>query len=93
MTAMPEQTEAVAVQVRYFAGARAAAGVPEETVRLSGPTTVSDVISAVLDLRGEGLAKVLPACSFLLDGVAVRDRGTTVPASATLDVLPPFAGG
>ncbi|MER5391488.1 MoaD/ThiS family protein [Saccharopolyspora sp. NPDC002686] len=93
MTAMPEQTEAVAVQVRYFAGARAAAGVPEETVRLSGPTTVSDVISAVLDLRGEGLAKVLPACSFLLDGVAVRDRGTAVPASATLDVLPPFAGG
>lgn len=90
---MPEQVEVVAVQVRYFAGARAAAGVPEETLRLTGPTTVSDVISAVLDLHDEGLAKVLPACSFLLDGIAVRDRGTAVPASATLDVLPPFAGG
>ncbi|KAA5829471.1 MoaD/ThiS family protein [Saccharopolyspora hirsuta] len=93
MTAVPDQVDTVAVQVRYFAGARAAAGVPEETVRLATPVTVSDVIAAVLDLHDEGLAKVLPACSFLLDGVAVRDRRAEVPAEATLDVLPPFAGG
>ncbi|MDA3648268.1 MoaD/ThiS family protein [Saccharopolyspora indica] len=92
MTTLPEQVE-TAVQVRYFAGARAAAGVPEETVRLAGPATVSDVIAAVLELHGDGLSKVLPACSFLLDGVAVRDRLAEVPAQATLDVLPPFAGG
>ncbi|MER7015543.1 MoaD/ThiS family protein [Saccharopolyspora sp. NPDC000359] len=93
MTAVPEQVGTVSVQVRYFAGARAAAGVPEEAVRLAAPVTVSDVLAAVLELHDEGLAKVLPACSFLLDGVAVRDRGTGVPAQATLDVLPPFAGG
>ncbi|MEB3369281.1 MoaD/ThiS family protein [Saccharopolyspora mangrovi] len=102
MTAVSEHSagsakRAVSVQVRYFAGARAAAGVPEETVRLSpaegSAPTVSDVIAAALNQHDEKLAKVLPACSFLLDGVAVRDRATRIPADATLDVLPPFAGG
>lgn len=85
------------MQVRYFAGARAAAGVREETVRITRPSggtvTASDVIAAALNLHDERLAKVLPACSFLLDGVAVRDRGIEVADGATLDVLPPFAGG
>ncbi|SFS56425.1 MoaD/ThiS family protein [Saccharopolyspora flava] len=99
MTAVSEQSagpaeDAVSVQVRYFAGARAAAGVPEETVLLTGAApTVSDAIAAALNQHDEKLAKVMPACSFLLDGVAVRDRGTSIPANATLDVLPPFAGG
>ncbi|MBB5153827.1 MoaD/ThiS family protein [Saccharopolyspora phatthalungensis] len=96
MTTLPGQVRTVAVQVRYFAGARAAAGVPEETVRVSrtgGTVTAADVIAAALDRHDENLAKVLPACSFLLDGVAVRDRGIQVADDATLDVLPPFAGG
>ncbi|MGH3589402.1 MAG: MoaD/ThiS family protein, partial [Pseudonocardia sp.] len=37
--------------------------------------------------------KVLTACSFLLDSVAVRDRATPLRSGAELDVLPPFAGG
>ncbi|MGP4019398.1 MoaD/ThiS family protein [Saccharopolyspora sp. 5N708] len=97
MTAPPEQMKTVAVRVRYFAGARAAAGVQEETVRIPRPgdraVTVSDAIAAALNLHDEKLTKVLPACSFLLDGVAVRDRGVEVADDATLDVLPPFAGG
>ncbi|TDC87613.1 MoaD/ThiS family protein [Saccharopolyspora aridisoli] len=102
MTAVSEQSagparSSVSVQVRYFAGARAAAGVREETVRLHRPDgaapTVSDAIAAALNQHDEKLAKVLPACSFLLDGVAVRDRSTRIPGDATLDVLPPFAGG
>jgi molybdopterin converting factor small subunit len=86
----------VAVTVRYFAGARAAAGVPEETVRVAragGPTTVADVIAAALTLHPDRLAHVVPSCSFLLDGVAVRDHGRAVDDGAFLDVLPPFAGG
>lgn len=97
MTALPDQARTVAVQVRYFAGARAAAGVPEETVRVARPdgaaVTAADVIAAALNLHDEKLSKVLPACSFLLDGVAVRDRSIEVSDDATLDVLPPFAGG
>jgi sulfur-carrier protein len=79
--------------VRYFAGARAAAGVPEEKVELPDPATVGDVVSLVEREHGDGLARVLTACSFLLDGVAVHDPHTPVPDNAELDVLPPFAGG
>ncbi|GAA4889390.1 MoaD/ThiS family protein [Saccharopolyspora cebuensis] len=97
MTIPAEQAETVAVRVRYFAGARAAAGVAEETVRVAPgpgcPATAADVIQAVLERHGEALAKVVAACSFLLDGVAVRDRGVAVPDGSALDVLPPFAGG
>ncbi len=83
------------MHVRYFAGARAAAGTDEETVRLEANTTPVDaaaVIDALHD-RHTSLASVLPACSFLLAGLAVRDRSVAVPDGSTLDVLPPFAGG
>ncbi|MET1071575.1 MAG: MoaD/ThiS family protein [Umezawaea sp.] len=84
---MPELT------VRYFAGARAAAGVPDESIPLVGDATVADVLTLVHQRHGEPLARVLAAASFLLDGVAVRDRGIQVRSGALLDVLPPFAGG
>ncbi|HET8640567.1 MAG TPA: MoaD/ThiS family protein, partial [Pseudonocardiaceae bacterium] len=43
--------------------------------------------------HGERMARVLAAASFLVDGVACHDRGAPLPAGATVDVLPPFAGG
>ncbi|MGW3473266.1 MoaD/ThiS family protein [Saccharopolyspora sp. NPDC000995] len=55
-------------------------------------TSASDVIDAVLGRHGEQLAKVIPACSFLLNGVAVRDRSVEVADGAEFDVLPPVAG-
>lgn len=80
--------------VQYFAGARAAAGVPDETFELPGDAaTVAATIEAIRRRHGDRLARVLPACSFLLDGVAVRDHDTPVASGARLDVLPPFAGG
>lgn len=80
--------------VRYFAGARAAVGVSDESLELpAGATTVGAAIDAVRARHGERVARVLPACSFLLDGVAVRDHDTPVWSGAQLDVLPPFAGG
>jgi molybdopterin synthase sulfur carrier subunit len=85
------------VTVRYFAGARAAAGVAEETLRLARPAagrvTAADVIEAVLELHPERLERVVASCSFLLNGVAVRDRAVEVAHASELDVLPPFAGG
>ncbi|WP_425426928.1 MoaD/ThiS family protein [Actinopolyspora mzabensis] len=88
----------VAVRVRYFAGARAAAGIAEETLRVSPsaaarPVSAADVIRAVLAAHEEPLARVVRACGFLLDGVAVRDEAVPVPDGAEFDVLPPFAGG
>lgn len=81
------------VIVRYFAGARAAAGVAEERVALAPLGSVADALAAVAALRGPALAQVLPSCSFLLDGIAVHDQGTVVPDGSELDILPPFAGG
>ena len=84
---MPELT------VRYFAGARAAAGVSDESISLNGDPTVADVLVLVRERHGEPLGRVLAAASYLLDGVAVRDRSIPVRSGALLDVLPPFAGG
>jgi molybdopterin synthase sulfur carrier subunit len=81
------------VRVRYFAGARAAAGTAEESIQLPAGSTVHDAVTAMASRHGEGLSRVLAASSFLVDGVAVRDRSVVLPDGAGLDVLPPFAGG
>jgi sulfur-carrier protein len=75
--------------VRYFAGARAAAGVTEEKVEAA---SLGELIATVGAGRPK-LAEVLRACSFLVDGLARKDRSAPLPGSATVDVLPPFAGG
>ena len=87
-------TVSTAVNIRYFAGARAAAGVAGEDLLLDSPEpTVALVVSAIGERHGSKLGKVLAASSFLLDGVAVRDTSNRLPDGAELDVLPPFAGG
>ncbi len=86
---------ATVVTVRYFAAARAAAGLPSENLDIGDGegATVADALDAIASRHGEALRKVLAACSFLLDSVAVRDRTTPLRPGAELDVLPPFAGG
>ncbi|MBI5338755.1 MAG: MoaD/ThiS family protein [Mycolicibacterium rufum] len=80
------------VTVRYFAAARAAAGVEHETVELHPGATVADLVDT-LRSRGSALSAVLARCSYLRDGVAVRDTRTPLGDGQTVDVLPPFAGG
>ena len=80
------------VTVRYFAAARAAAGVETEQVDLPAGASVEILLKA-LRSSDDALARVLDRCSFLLDEVAVRDRAVPLGAATTLDVLPPFAGG
>ena len=81
------------VTVRYFAGARAAAGCAEDVLEAASGAVVQDVIGRIAARHGAKLAGVLPACSLLLDEVAVRDRSVPVADGSVLDVLPPFAGG
>jgi len=85
-------TTTLAVTVRYFAAARAAAGAEVETIHLPSGTTVAGLVDR-LGARDAELAKVLKRCSFLCDGFAVRDAGVTLEAEQIIDVLPPFAGG
>ena len=82
----------MAVTVRYFAAAAAAAGVDTETLDLAKNSTIATLVEHLSD-RDEELARVLKRCSYLLDGVAVRDMDKPVSTSQTVDVLPPFAGG
>ncbi len=79
----------MAVTVRLFAAARAAAGVSELVV--SAGTLESVLADAVA--AGPGLVTVLPQCSFLLNEVSVREKHSVVNDGDVVDVLPPFAGG
>lgn len=77
------------VLVRYWAGARAAAGVDEE--RVAGVTTVGELV-ARLSASHPALGPVLPVCSVLVGGRAGAGDDP-VPPGAVVEVLPPFAGG
>ena len=78
------------VTVRYFAGARAAAGVDTETCEAA---TLDERVGRVVAAHGERLERVLTACSFLVYGTQTRDRALPLGPGAVVDVLPPFAGG
>jgi molybdopterin converting factor small subunit len=78
--------------VRYFAGARAAAGLDEETVEVPDVATVDGLAEALAQRHGPALARVLAASTFLVDEVpGGRDR--PLHGARAVDVLPPFAGG
>lgn len=82
----------IQVTVRYFAGAQAAAGRPEELVELPGVVTVADLSARLAERHGPDLERVLQAASFLVDEV-VAGADRRVNAGSSVDVLPPFAGG
>jgi molybdopterin converting factor small subunit len=82
----------IEVTVRYFAAARAAAGAESETMAMRDGATVAELVDS-LAARSTRLATVLSRCSYLRDGIAVRDDALALSAGDTLDVLPPFAGG
>ena len=76
--------------VRYFAAARAAAGTDHERVEA---TTVADLRRVLVEQHGDRLARVLTACSLLVDGAVNRDPDQSLVGVDEVDVLPPFAGG
>lgn len=78
------------LEVRYFAGARAAAGLSSERIAAS---SLDELVESLAERHGERLTMVLKAASFLVNGLACHDRKAALPPGATVDVLPPFAGG
>lgn len=77
--------------IRYFAAARAAVGVDSEQYEVQGHERVGDIFDRLAQAH-PALRSVLPRCSVLLDSIAAPTT-RTIGAAATLDVLPPFAGG
>lgn len=84
----------MSVTVRYWAAAKAAAGVAEEKLDAAG--TLASVLEAVRAAHDDELDRVLGRCSYLVDEVSPgRTPHADVPVAdgAVVDVLPPFAGG
>jgi len=79
--------------IRYWAGARAAAGVASEQ---TSATTLGEALLLARSTRDDRFGQVLSVCSFVVDGapVGARDHADVVLVDGGLvDVLPPFAGG
>ncbi|WP_040159428.1 MoaD/ThiS family protein [Mobilicoccus massiliensis] len=76
------------VTLRYWAAAAAATGVDSEEHSCG---TVGEILDAATT-RHPDLARVRQVASVIVDGVPARDD-VEVPAGATVEILPPFAGG
>lgn len=86
------------VRLRYWAAARAAAGVAEDLVEVPGPCSLADLKARALDLHGSSprFAAVLEVCSVLVDDRPVGSddpEHVVVRPGETVEFLPPFAGG
>lgn len=79
------------VTVRYFAAAADAAGREQEVVVFDSAPTLGLLHDRLLESYGAAMGRVLRSGSFLVDGTVSTDRAAAV--GATVDVLPPFAGG
>ena len=83
------------ITIRYWAAAKAAAGVAEEAVEA---VTLADALNAAVagQKPGSRLREVLARSSFLVDadpvGRAARES-VILGDGAVIEVLPPFAGG
>jgi molybdopterin converting factor small subunit len=89
--------ETTVIRVRYWAAAKAAAGTDSDDVPVNGPTTLAELRTAAAALHpGTRLAEVLSACSTLVgeQPVGRADPATyVVEPGASVEFLPPFAGG
>ena len=85
------------VTVRYWAGARAAAGTAEDDFAVDGAMTLADLVSLVLERHpGDRMARTVAVCSVLLGDRPVRSQdpaSVVVEPGSVVELLPPFAGG
>ena len=73
--------------VRFWAGARRAAGTDQET---TDAATIKELRSELA--ARPALMPVVEVSTFLVDGVQADDL-TVLAAGSLVDVLPPYAGG
>ena len=87
--------ETQVITVRYWAAARAATGHTTETWARSAPVTLAELLDELVR-RHPDAARVLGVCSVLVGDqpVGSSDPGAVViEPGATVELLPPFAGG
>ncbi len=79
--------------IRYWAAAKAAAGVAEEPYEAR---TLAEALENAQRTRDVEFARVVVRSSFLINGDPVGTRphdDLELAEGATIEVLPPFAGG
>ena len=76
-------------QVNLYAAARAALG--QSQIQLAA-TNLGELVT-VLSATDAKLAKLLPTCTYLLNGIACEDLDRQLLEGDQIDVLPQFAGG
>lgn len=85
------------IEVRYWAAAKSAAGTPSDRFEVDGPLTLAEVVRRAAALHADTrLPEVLKVCSALIGDrpVGSQDPGAVeVEPGATVEFLPPFAGG
>lgn len=86
-----------AVTVHYWASARAAAGVAEERIPVTGPLSLAALVEQAAARHPDSrLAEVLAVCAVLVGDrpASAEDRAeVTVAPGDVVEFLPPFAGG
>lgn len=93
-----EKSTARPIVVRYWAAARAAAGVETDAVEAPSETTLDQVLETVRlrHLDSPKFKDVVSVCSILIGdrpvGTAEPDQVVVRPGD-TVELLPPFAGG
>ena len=96
-TAAPAADETQVITVRYWASARSAAGVEADQLSVTGPISLSEVLSRAIALHpGSRLSEVLQVCSVLVGDrpVSSEEPGDVqVAPGSSVEFLPPFAGG
>jgi molybdopterin converting factor small subunit len=89
--------ETASIIVRYWASARAAAGVESDELAVTGALTLADVVRRAAGLhQGTRLPGVLEACSVRVGDEPVKSRdpeSVLVRPGQSVEFLPPFAGG
>lgn len=77
-------------RVRVFAGAAEAVGGSEFSLEVDSVKALLAELNPSADAH---VAEVLARCSFLVDGVRTAALEARIAPGASVDVLPPFAGG
>ena len=83
--------------MRYWASARAAAGTDSDDLEVEGPVSLAELVARVrTDHDSRRFSDVIACCSVMVgDRPVTTDDPSTVMVEpgATVEFLPPFAGG
>ncbi len=79
------------VEVRYFAAVADATGCAKETLDLPAAATISDLKVALIAKYGPSMERIVAVSAYLIAEELTRVESH--PLGASVDVLPPFAGG